>query len=194
MFYLNKKALFQIESKSIVAFLLFSTVLVTLQTSCRKLVDIPPPINSITDEAAYSTDISAAAVFTGFYAGMSRPEGGGFIGIDGIPVYTGLSADELFLSTAGGATHASIFRNDLINLVFATNNIWTVFYNYLYRCNAALEGVSASHTLSASAKNQLLGEAYFLRGFLYYHLVNLYGPVPLALNTDYKKNTLLGRS
>jgi hypothetical protein len=51
-------------------------------------------------------------------------------------------------------------------------------YNIIYLCNANIEGLNASSTLSISAKNQFLGEALFLRDFCYFYLINLYGDVP----------------
>jgi hypothetical protein len=39
-----------------------------------------------------------------------------------------------------------------------------------------------------------LGEAYFLRAFCYFYLVNLYGDVPLAIGIDYTKNATMPRT
>jgi hypothetical protein len=39
-----------------------------------------------------------------------------------------------------------------------------------------------------------MGEAKFLRAFLYFYLVNLYGEIPLVTTTDYKINRLLSKS
>jgi hypothetical protein len=165
------------------------------QTSCRKLVDIPSPINSVTNESVYLTDATAIAILTGLYLNMSQPLAGGFNGREGFLISTGLSADELYLSAADlGGVQTSFFYNALINNVHDGGKSWAPLYNYVYRCNAAIEGITASNTLSTSIKQQILGEAYFLRAFYYFHLVNLFGPVPLATGTDYKKNTLLARS
>ena len=51
-----------------------------------------------------------------------------------------------------------------------------------------------SNSLTFSVKQQLLGEAYFLRAFFYFYLVNLYGDVPLVLSTDWKTNSVMGRA
>ncbi|MBO9573539.1 MAG: hypothetical protein J7497_15225, partial [Chitinophagaceae bacterium] len=137
--------------------------------SCEKLVDIPPPINTISDQAAYSTDVSAAAVLTGIYAIMSKPtpeagiSAGQWTGLESIPVLTGLSADELYLSAVGGPTPRLFFSNSLVSSINTGGKSWNPLYNLVYRCNAAIEGLSASKTLSESVKQQLLGEARFLR-------------------------------
>jgi hypothetical protein len=50
---------------------------------------------------------------------------------------------------------------------------WTVLYKHITGCNIAIASTGESIG-SASEKNQLLGEAYSLRAFLYWHLINLY--------------------
>ena len=42
-------------------------------------------------------------------------------------------------------------------------------------------------------QQQLEGEARFVRAFSYFQLVNLYGDIPLILNTDYRENALKPR-
>ncbi len=64
----------------------------------------------------------------------------------------------------------------------------------IFNCNSAIEGLNASTLITTSVKEQLLGEAKFIRAFYYFYLVNMYGDVPLIINTDYKNNSLLGRS
>ncbi len=68
------------------------------------------------------------------------------------------------------------------------------WYGYIFVCNAALEGLNEAGHLSSAVKDQLIGEALFLRAFFYFYLINLYGDVPLAVTTDYKVNSLLARS
>ncbi|WP_316803322.1 RagB/SusD family nutrient uptake outer membrane protein [Pedobacter nototheniae] len=71
-------------------------------------------------------------------------------------------------------------------------------YNRIRACNLTIEKiVGGNNTLSSqSLKDQLLGEAYFLRAYFYQQLVRYYGAVPLITKTytltdDYniKRNT-----
>jgi hypothetical protein len=77
---------------------------------------------------------------------------------------------------------------------FVGSELWAPFYNNIYKCNAAIEGLQKSTTLTSAIKQQLLGEAKFMRAFFYFYLVNLFGDVPLALSTDPNVNTLLAKS
>lgn len=71
-------------------------------------------------------------------------------------------------------------------------------YNRIRACNITIEKIAGGDNslTSQSLKDQLLGEAYFLRAYYYQQLLRFYGAVPLitktyALNEDYnvKRNT-----
>lgn len=59
------------------------------------------------------------------------------------------------------------------------NNIQASVYGRIRNVNDCIEGISAS-TLTESQKNELLGQAYFLRAWCYYNLFKWYGGVPLV--------------
>lgn len=52
------------------------------------------------------------------------------------------------------------------------------FYQGIFRCNQVLQYVP-SIVMDEALKNRVLGQAYFLRGLYYFHLVNEFGSVPL---------------
>ncbi len=60
------------------------------------------------------------------------------------------------------------------------SDLYTVFYMIINRCNNAKAALEASD-VSDPAIGQRLGEVLFLRAFSYFHLVRMYGPVPLRL-------------
>jgi hypothetical protein len=61
---------------------------------------------------------------------------------------------------------------------------WNYLYDGINRANAILDNVPGinSNDLTTLRKEQILGEASFLRAFHYFQLVNLYGAVPLVLH------------
>lgn len=63
------------------------------------------------------------------------------------------------------------------------NTITTNRYFDIRRCNSAIEGIN-SGTLADDVKNKLKGQFFFLRAFVYFKLVNLYGGVPLILHSQ----------
>ena len=70
----------------------------------------------------------------------------------------------------------------------AFNGIWVYDYEGISRANIAIGFLTNSDVVQKAGmddarKNQLLGEAYFLRAFYYFDLVNNFGGVPLVLST-----------
>ena len=66
----------------------------------------------------------------------------------------------------------------------AFNGLWLYDYEGINRINLAISYLTNTEVIqtvgiSDSRKNQLLGEAYFLRAFYYFDLVNNFGDVPL---------------
>jgi hypothetical protein len=102
-----------------------------------------------------------------------------------------MSADELIQFGNG---NNPFFTNNLLPTTGDISAIWNAAYYDIYTTNAAIEGLQASATLSTAIKNQLTGEAKFLRAFIYFYLVNYFGDVPLATTTAYAATSLLPRS
>lgn len=165
-------------------------------TSCKKLVEVKPPITQTTAESVYSSDASAAAVFTGMYTNLSK--GSFATGSLSISLLSGLSADEFTLSGAISNTNKLFYyyRNALFSNPSGNHGteFWSDSYRRIYACNEAIEKLNESTSLTPAVKQQILGEAKFMRAFHYFYLVNLYGEVPLAITSDYEVNSRLSRS
>jgi hypothetical protein len=66
------------------------------------------------------------------------------------------------------------------------NTLWNQFYLGIARANYALPVIvkaKASGVVDAALADRLAGEAYFLRGSMYYYLAACFGGVPLELQT-----------
>jgi hypothetical protein len=161
---------------------------IVLLSSCRKLLDVGSPIDNVTTNSAFNSDVTAAALMTGLYYDMSN--GGAFMGSKGISYLCGLSADE-FLLQQEEELALSLYHNQI-----RTTDVpfWRILYQYIYRVNAAIEGLHTATKLTPVIRQQLMGEAKFTRAFCYFYLVNLFGDLPLAINTDYKANATLYRT
>ena len=70
------------------------------------------------------------------------------------------------------------FNYKQTNTVLA--DVWQYYYEGISRANYVLYYVPAI-SMDAVLKNQILGEARFLRAYFYFNLVNIYGAVPLKL-------------
>lgn len=116
-------------------------------------------------------------------------------GVAAVSWVTELTGDNLILDSRGSAKLLAYYQNNLeaVGNVNAGTVFWNRLYEYIYKTNAALEGITRSATLTPAVKKQLLGEAHFLRAFCYFYLVNLYGDAALVLTTNYQQNALLPR-
>ena len=166
-----------------------------LLQACNKIISVPDNAagqivtSQVFSDSANATEgviaLYTSAALTGWY-----PD-----------TYTGLGADEL-LSNSGAATDVAFYRDSLItgssiSTARASDyNIWNGFYgsSSIYGANAALEGLAASSLLSASARNQLVGECKFMRALYYFYLVNLFGDVPYVTSSDYLVNQRMPRT
>jgi starch-binding outer membrane protein, SusD/RagB family len=163
--------------------------------SCSKLVEVPDPVTTVTTEATFASDATAVSAMMGIYNDLVTGHSGGngyrLSYANGlITINAGLSADELQMS--GGA---SPFETNTLNLSnFPGIDFWNYPYFNIYQANAAIDGLAASTGVTAATRNQLTGEAKFLRAFCYFYLVNLFGDVPLALTTAYATNSSLPRT
>lgn len=109
-------------------------------------------------------------------------------------LFPGLSADELLVYGTSNVTDIDYYYNELTNSNTGGSDFWNNIYPIIYTINSAIEGITGSNSLTPAVKKQLLGEAYFMRAFCYFYLVNLYGSVPLATGTDYTVNSVLART
>ena len=178
----------QIRSRiPILVLLIFITNL-----SCKKLVSVPSPVISVNSANVYSSDPTAIAVLTGIYTNMSSADAS-INGIASLYLYASLSADELTLFDVSNILYNPYYTNALTNSNTSVD-YWKILYPIIYQANAAIEGLSNGVGLTPAIKQQLLGEAYFVRAFCYFYLTNLYGDCALATSTDYSANAVLPRS
>lgn len=167
---------------------LFIGILVLSLSACNQYLAIDPPINNISAALVFNNEESAKATVTGIYSNMASagyPNGN----INSIATLTGMCADELinyqFL-------YDEFYKNAI--LPATSSPAWTQSYQHIYTANAILESLTKNTGLKNALKMQLEGEAKFIRAFCYFHLINLFGDVPLNLDTDYQTNGLSSRT
>jgi hypothetical protein len=90
--------------------------------------------------------------------------------------------------SADNAEHVGTFqylgqvdRNQLLSDNTSVTNTWIAIYDAISRVNLILQKVPNVTGLTDAQKNQILGEARFLRALHYHNLVKLWGDVPMPL-------------
>ncbi|HEX2628493.1 MAG TPA: RagB/SusD family nutrient uptake outer membrane protein [Chitinophagaceae bacterium] len=163
-------------------------------SSCKKFLKVDPPSSQVTTEVVFQDDLTATAAMTGIYNSFMTQANPFINGAPGsITALTGLSADELHHHDLNPA-YMQVEENALTADNDAILKIWQSMYNCLYQANSVIEGLQSSTSLTRPVKKQLMGEALFVRAYVNFYLVNLFGDIPLSLNTDYTANAVLPRT
>jgi hypothetical protein len=174
------------------AFLPAGTAALLFLASCTKFTEADPPVDQITSGAVYATAGTATAALLGVYSDMMSTSL--YVTSGATTVYGGLSSDELLPTSTSATEPLEFYGNALTAGNTAVQNLWLRSYRHIYQVNHLAEGLERSTDLDPALKNGLLGEALFLRAFLYGHLVNLFGDIPLVTQTDYRQNAAMPRT
>lgn len=161
-----------------------------LQCSCKKFLQIDPPINSLVQSTVFDNNDQATSAVAGIYVTMAA-SGYASGNSTSVTCLAGLSSDELI---GYHVTNIPFYQNQVTPELASLQTLYSGPYQTIYSANAVLEGLSASTKVTPAVKSQLQGEALFLRAFAYFYLVNLYGPVPLQLTTDYRSTQSASRA
>lgn len=162
-----------------------------ITVSCKKAIEVDPPINQIISSEVFKNDSTAKSAVLGIYSEMMRTQAQFCAGQT--TLYAGMSANELYFFSPDARKEFVDNEISNVNHLILANIFWNPAYKHIYTTNLCLERLSGSN-ITPSLKANLRGEALFLRAFCYFHLVNLFGDVPLILTTDYQKNARMSRT
>lgn len=167
----------------------FATIIVVLLQSCDNYVEVERPNSQLIGKTVFEDLTTATAAMSGLYAKM-RANGALAGNSSGGSALCGMYADELDSYQTG---NNNFYNNSLVATEGNATSMWNNSYRQIYEANAIIEGVSNSTTLPIAGKNQVLGEALFVRGLLHFYLTNLYGDVPYVTGTDYIVNSQVSK-
>lgn len=181
----NKAHRQQGQIKALIGLTALAAIL--LFASCRKFVEVSTPRNQLSKENVFKDSVSATNAILGIYSDMF---GSPSSGIGRMNLAAAMCADDVSTSRADLDFVTNGIQVDNTDVDF----IWVFFYTNIYYANSALEGLAGADGLSSAARNQLTGEALFMRAWCYFYLSNLWGDVPLVLTTDFRINASLPRA
>jgi len=167
-------------------------------SSCKKFVTVENPPTILTSDNIFVDDKTATAAMLSIYIDMMNDQYGsnGSFVCTALSALGGMSANEM--TWTQNNTTAPIYQEFTDHALTPPNTyvgaFWSDGYKYIYRTNAIISGLATATGMTTATKNQLAGEAKFMRAFCYFYLVNLFGDVPLVLTTDYKQNMLMPRT
>jgi starch-binding outer membrane protein, SusD/RagB family len=168
--------------------------ILSIFVSCEDFITVDPPQSALVRKTVFDSEETADRAILGIYADMANGIGFASGDIQSISFTASLSADELQNYNTAFPELNQFANNTLLPANNIVLSLWSDLYQTIYRANAVMEGVEASAVLPEPRKASLSAEAKFIRAFCYFYLVNLWGDVPLALTTDYRKNTNIART
>lgn len=150
--------------------------------SCKKFLEADPT-DFLSPSTYYNSEAQLKLSLNGVYDQL------GSIGLYGnrIPYMSGFEADEgyytrntptgiyAYMFTAG---HPEILR------------FWADAYKGVHRANVLLANIDNNQGINQVSRDQIRGEALFLRGYYYFLLVQNFGPVPLILKPGTSVNNI----
>lgn len=166
-------------------------LLVILSSSCESFIEVDLPDSQLTGETVFKDIGTAEATVSSIYNKLFNNvlvSGNS----NGLSILLGSYTDELQTYNTR-LLEFQFFKNNLIATDTDVAVLWNGSYNLIYAANAVKEGLENSTTISQSDKDCLLGEALFLRAYIHFHLLNLFGEIPYVTTTDYKINTTIGK-
>jgi starch-binding outer membrane protein, SusD/RagB family len=147
-------------------------------SACNDILELTP-ISDNTTANAYKTSRDAEAGLVGAYDAFQLQ----YYIWDNV-IFNDVISDNHY----AGGDNPDIFAVEDLNISTTNPRLagnWGELYSGIFRANVVLQKVPEIHdeNLTEGRKNQILGEASFLRAYHYYNLVKLWGGVPLVLAT-----------
>lgn len=163
-----------------------------IQSSCDDFVDVDVPDNRIVSKTVFTNDETANRAVVGIYNELFKAD---FSNGDlrSVTMLGELAADNFQTTVMNDAMKEFEDNNILVNNTYNLN-LWSSAYKIIYMCNSVIYGLNTFQGVSEKMKDKLMAEAQFVRAFVYFYLVNLYGNIPLIQTTNYEENALAFRN
>lgn len=142
---------------------------------CSSVLDVTPK-STVPEATAIADAAGAHSALTGAYAGLQSLSYYGESYVDFTEVVSDNGRASGTLTAYGDGDHNSMAADNT-----EVTTMWNAIYDDINRVNEIITKVPNITGMDASDKNEVLGEAYFLRALDYHNLVRLWGGVPLRL-------------
>ncbi|TCK85580.1 RagB/SusD family nutrient uptake outer membrane protein [Albibacterium bauzanense] len=157
-------------------FILF--VIASITFSCNNFLEVQPQ-ESISDESTITNGSSAETAVRGMYRALASNSyyGSTFQSI-------GYLSGDNIQWTGSQAIAGQFVNHDVRADNGSVAAVWSAIYTTINRANNVIAKVSTlalEPTFTQEKKDQLVGEAYFVRALAYFDLVRLWGTVPIYL-------------
>ncbi len=155
--------------------------LLTISTGCKKLLDTKRQGEYSVDNYPYP---GGAGPYDTFLFGASADLRAYDIHVFGFMLATSIRSDDADKGSSpgdGGADAITMDNFPVLPSNGIVNFMWTGYFNFIAKCNIALEQIKNNTAIVATPEQKRLAEAEarFLRGYAYFNMVRFFGRVPL---------------
>lgn len=159
--------------------------------SCEDFTETDMPQSQLIASAVFEDVSTANAALSDIYARLREGSVSAGTQLGGTTLLANYADDMDFYGTNVDIEqfnkHTVLPSNTLLA------NLWNTSYGEIYAANALIEGVQNSTVIIGEDRNRLLGEAMFIRAFIHFYLVNIYGDIPYITTTNYEANTTISK-
>jgi hypothetical protein len=161
--------------------LLLGALLIT-STGCEKFLD-QPVLGQYEASQFFTSDTNAILAVNAAYVPLSFRDASS----NALWVLGDVASDDAVKGSNPG-DQADFENIDIFNITPINSAVeaqWRRDYDGIFKCNVVLDGLPASNTsVSAAVRQQVVGQAQFLRAYYYFQLATIYGNVPLRLKVE----------
>ena len=157
---------------------MFAMALLIFPTSCSDELLDQNNINTVSAGIFWQNEADAKLAVNGMFHSLTGTFNWGRI------IHTGamLRSDAFNIRPSGTNTTMSTFQGEPGVARWALEP-FQENYKAIFRANAVIENVNAENVSDEQARNGFLGQAFFVRAFAHWYLLNLYGNIPLITET-----------
>ena len=162
-----------------IKYILSLVLLITIATSCEKVLDVSPKDELAPGNVLTTTAGIKALLFSSYSDIQSQPSYRFILNIEEVTT-------DVAFNTGG---NENLIYTQFINFTWDPSvgqfagSYWTPSYMAIRDANLVLENINSVTNITEQVKNQYIAEARFLRAYAYTQLYNHFGPVPLRTST-----------
>ena len=177
--------------------ILVPALLLATGAGCDSVLDVRP-VNELSEEQAINDAAGARAARAGIYDALQSSS----YYSQGFYIFSDLPAEDV-VHTGTFTTYADADANRLTADNSSIEGIWDAIYGAVGRANIVIERVPGVPGLSAEERDQIVGEALFLRALSFHNLVKLWGdsapasmgvPIPTSVPATVSEASQISRA
>ncbi|MGC3946633.1 MAG: RagB/SusD family nutrient uptake outer membrane protein [Chryseolinea sp.] len=165
--------------------LLLSLLLISISSACSDVLE-PKPIDLLTNDVVLNEPRDVPNVELGLYTAVRNI-------IPATVIAGDFTADHL-IHNGTFSQYRELGTKQITSANASVAVLWQYIYNTIYIANFILERLPEVEGVPTAQRSQVMGTAYFLRGYALFVGVYTYGGVPLVTTTDIETNRNIPRS